>query len=139
MVNPHHEPDITRRIAQFKPPAYDGSADPKKLENWFREFENIFDMVGCPAVMKVIQAVFYFTDQADIWWAQNRDRLNGRMDFSWETFVQAVRSKFYPVHLQKKLTRDFANLTMGSMSVDEYYQKFTELLRFAPMWCRRKK
>ena len=32
----------------------------------------------------------------------------------------------------KKLMQEFANLTMGSMTVDEYYQKFIELMRFAP-------
>ena len=33
VINPIQEPDITRRIAQFKLPTYDGSVDPKKLEN----------------------------------------------------------------------------------------------------------
>ena len=47
------DPDVTRRIAQFKPQTYDGSADPKKLENWIREFEKVFDVVGCPNIMKV--------------------------------------------------------------------------------------
>ena len=53
------DPDVTRRIAQFKPPTYDGCADPKKLENWIREFEKIFDVVGCSNIMKVSQATFY--------------------------------------------------------------------------------
>ena len=107
LANPHvgqPDSDITRRIAQFKPPTYDGSADPKKLENWIREFEKVFDVVGCPNIMKVTQVVFYLCDQADLWWSQNRDRLNGQVDFSWEAFVQVTRSKLYPVHLQKKLT-----------------------------------
>ena len=43
-----------------------------------------------------------------------------------------MENKFYPVHLKKKLTQEFSNLSMGSMIVDEYYQKFIELMRFAP-------
>ena len=73
-----------------------------------------------------------FNDQADMWWAQNWERLTDQVGFSWEAFTVAVRSKFYPVHLQKKLTQEFGNLSMGSMSVYEYYQKFIEMLRFAP-------
>ena len=29
-------------------------------------------------------------------------------------------------------TQEFANLSMGSTTVDEYYQRFIELMRFAP-------
>ena len=67
----HQEHDITRWISQFKPPMYDGNADPKSLENWIREFEKIFDVVGCPNFIKVSQAVFYLIDQADLEWVQN--------------------------------------------------------------------
>ena len=103
-MNPHVGPpesDITRRITQFKPPIYDGSADPKKLKNWIQEFEKVFDVLGCPNIMKVTQAIFYLSDQADLWWSWNRNQLNGQVDFFWEAFVQATRNKFYPVHLQK--------------------------------------
>ena len=133
VVNPNRQDgDITRRISQFKPSTYDGSADPQKLENWIRELEKIFDVVGCPDLIKVNQAVFYLVGQADLWWGLNKERLSREVNFSWEAFVRALKDKFYPVHLQKKLTTEFANLVMGSMSVDEYYQKFIELMRFAP-------
>ena len=128
----HQDPDITRRIGQFKPPTFDGSTDPKKLENWVREFEKIFDVVGCPNVLKVPQAAFYLVDQADLWWAQNRAILTNQVGFSCDAFTQALRDKFYPIHLKKKLAQDFANLQMGGMTVEEYYQKFIELMRFSP-------
>ena len=128
----HHDGDITRRISHFRPSTYDGSTDPMKLENWIREMEKIFDVVGCPDLIKVNQAVFYLVGQADLWWRQNKIHLTQQVNFSWEAFVQALKDKFFPIHLQKKLTQEFANLTMGNLSVDEYYQKFVELLRFAP-------
>ena len=77
--------------------------------------------MGSTNIMKVSQAAFYFVDQADLWWAQNRERFSNQVGFSWESFTVAVRNKFYPVHLKKKLTQEFANLSMGSMIVDEYY------------------
>ena len=89
-------------------------------------------MVGCANIMKVSQVAFYFTDQADLWWEQNRERFTNQVGFSWEAFTLAVKNKFYPVHLKKKLTQEFANLSKRSMLVDEYYQKFIELMRFAP-------
>ena len=113
------DPDVTRQIAQFRPLTYNGCADPKKLENWIREFEKIFDVVGCPNIMKVSQASFYFMDEADLWWVQNRERFSNQVGFSWEFFTTAVRKKFKPMHLKKKLTQEFVNLSIGSITVDE--------------------
>ncbi len=62
--NPNcHDGDITRRIAQFKPSTYDGNAEPQKLENWVREIEKIFAVVGCPDIMKVNKQYSTWSDK----------------------------------------------------------------------------
>ena len=53
------------------------------------------------------------------------------LDFTWDKFVDLVRDKFYPPHLQKEMAEEFAKLRLGTMSVNEYYAKFIELSRFA--------
>ena len=124
--------DIFKKVAQSKPPTYDGSADPKNLENWIREFEKLFKAIECPDESKVDNAAYYLRDQADLWWSQHSANLSAQPNFNWDKFTKALRDKFYPSFLKKKKAQEFNDLKMGKMSVDEYYQKFMELMRFAP-------
>ncbi|XP_057532894.1 uncharacterized protein LOC130810783 [Amaranthus tricolor] len=53
-------------------------------------------------------------------------------DFGWELFKRAMREKFYPLHVRKDKSNEFARLEIGGMIVDEYYHKFMEYLKYCP-------
>ncbi|XP_021730682.1 putative uncharacterized protein DDB_G0292292 [Chenopodium quinoa] len=123
--------ELFKKVAQSKPPTYQGEPDPTILENWLREFEKLFGAVGCPENSKVGCATYYLRGEADLWWQQNEAKLRGLPGFDWTMFQEKVRDKFYPSFLQKQKAEEFSNLAMGNMSVSEYYTKFIELSRFA--------
>ncbi|XP_057246742.1 uncharacterized protein LOC130589489 [Beta vulgaris subsp. vulgaris] len=124
--------EMFERLSKVKPPYFKGQADPTFLENWIREFEKLFEVVNCPADMRVGQAVLYLKDEADLWWRENGARLSAAEGFNWEAFVIVLRGKFYPAFLRKQKAQEFINLRMGSMTISEYYSKFIALSRFAP-------
>ncbi|XP_056696340.1 uncharacterized protein [Spinacia oleracea] len=124
--------DMFERLAKVKPPYFKGQADPTFLENWIREFEKLFWVVNCPENMKIGQAVLYLKDEADLWWKENGTRLSVVEGFNWDSFVVALREKFYPPFITKRKAQEFINLGMGSMTIAEYYSKFITLSRFAP-------
>ncbi|XP_056694803.1 uncharacterized protein [Spinacia oleracea] len=124
--------DMFERLAKFKPPYFEGQADPTFIENWIREFEKLFWVVNCPENMKVGQAVLYLKDEADLWWKENGTRLSVVEGFNWDSFVVAMREKFYPPFITKRKAQEFINLGMGSMTMAEYYSKFIALSEFAP-------
>ena len=37
--------ELFKKIAQSKPPVYEGEPDPVKLENWLREFNKLLDVL----------------------------------------------------------------------------------------------
>ncbi|XP_021743468.1 uncharacterized protein LOC110709558 [Chenopodium quinoa] len=123
--------DLFKKVAQSKPPTYQGEPDPTILENWLREFEKLFRAVWCPETSKVGCATYYLRDEADLWWKQNEATIKALPGFNWTMFQEKVRDKFYPSFLQKQKAEEFSNLAMGNMSVTEYYTKFIELSRFA--------
>ncbi|XP_056696332.1 uncharacterized protein [Spinacia oleracea] len=124
--------EMFERLSKVKPPYFKGQADPTFLENWIREFEKLFEAVSCPGSMRVSQAVLYLKDEADLWWKENGTRLSAVEGFNWDSFIVALRGKFYPPFMRKQKAQEFINLRMGNMTIAEYYSKFIALSRFAP-------
>ncbi|XP_021775563.1 uncharacterized protein LOC110739413 [Chenopodium quinoa] len=122
--------ELFKKVAQSKPPTYQGEPDPIILENWLREFEKLFEAVGCPENSKVSCATYYPRGEADLWWQQNETTIRALPGFNWAKFQEKVRDKFYLSFLQKQKAEEFSNLKMERMSVTEYYTKFIELSRF---------
>ncbi|XP_057246764.1 uncharacterized protein LOC130589514 [Beta vulgaris subsp. vulgaris] len=120
-LNRQQDPDLAgevfKKVASRNPPVCDGKEDPVSLENWIREFDKLFTAVR---------------EEADLWWSERKESLATQEDFGWEQFKEALRTKFYPPHLRKKQCLEFTNLRMGTMTINEYYSKFIELMRFAP-------
>ncbi|XP_021747566.1 basic-leucine zipper transcription factor A-like [Chenopodium quinoa] len=121
-----------KKLEQVQPPYFEGGVDPTFLENWIREFDNIFTTLNCPVNMRVDQASMYLKEEADIWWRDNGNVLRAEANFGWETFKTKLREKFYPPFLRKQKAQEFINLQMNNMSITEYYNKFMNLSRFTP-------
>ncbi|XP_057520887.1 uncharacterized protein LOC130801136 [Amaranthus tricolor] len=79
-------------------------------------------------------AAFYLIKDADYWWTHSKVRLieDNDGELSWERFKGALRDQFYPPHVRKDMLNEFARFEMGNLTVDEYYQKFMEFLKFCP-------
>ncbi|XP_057542410.1 uncharacterized protein LOC130820884 [Amaranthus tricolor] len=129
-----HERDSLEMMLTSKPSTFDGKGEPSELELWLREFDKLFDVVECPEELKVNQPAFYLVGEADYWWAKSRLGLleQTKGNFGWEIFKRAMREKFYPLHVRKDKSNEFARLEMGGMTVDEYYHKFMEYLKYCP-------
>ena len=78
-----HEPNYFKRVSEAKLPTYDGSPEPRDLENWIREIEKVSDAVGCPEEYKVVNGAYYLWDQADLWWLFSKDTFLASSDPSW--------------------------------------------------------
>ncbi|XP_021859213.2 uncharacterized protein [Spinacia oleracea] len=124
--------DVFKKVAASKPRTYDGKEDPASLENWLREFDKLFDAINCPEDLKINNVVYYLREEANLWWSQRKKDLMIKPDFDWEAMKEALRAKFYPPYLKKQKCLEYTNLIMGTMTVNEYYTKFIELMRFAP-------
>jgi hypothetical protein len=63
------------------------------------------------------------TGEADYWWANSKAGLIEQAEglFDWVMFKRAMREKFYPLHVRKDKSNEFARFEMGSLTVDEYY------------------
>lgn len=53
-------------------------------------------------------------------------------ELRWERFKGALRDQFYPSHVRKDKSNEFVRFEKRNLTVDEYYQKFMEYLKFCP-------
>jgi len=111
---------------------YDETYDPVVLEEWVRPMEKMFTMVEVPEEKKVNIGTYYLTGEANIWWSTIKDKLVGP-EFTWSKLLSELRTKFYPVVVQRQKEKESMELKMsGNMTMMQYASKFTELSRFVP-------
>ncbi|XP_057248139.1 uncharacterized protein LOC130590153 [Beta vulgaris subsp. vulgaris] len=96
-----HRRSAFDRFDCHSPPTYDGAADPVALENWLREMEKLFTATNCPDAEMVPIGTYYLKREADNWWGTVKAACMATAGFG------------------------------GSMDIQKYTDRFTELSKFA--------
>ncbi|XP_074297586.1 uncharacterized protein LOC141628327 [Silene latifolia] len=124
-------------ISRFNPTTFEGTVEPKLLDNWHRAMESVLEVVWCPPEMMVEQAAFYIKDETGVWWHNDRERAHayyrnlGQPVIPWAGFKRAMRDHFVPEHIHAKLRAEFDSFSMAAnMTVTEYYHRFIELSHY---------
>lgn len=131
---PHRQPDVLELIARYKPPYYEGQEDPAILEDWIRAFDKIYCATKFDGVQKVTASTYYLKGIADVWWQNHQKIREVKPDYSWKEFKEDLRKRFYSTSVKQAKYEEFMLLQQGTMSVQEYHIKFSELERFAPIF-----
>ncbi|XP_048493237.1 uncharacterized protein LOC125491574 [Beta vulgaris subsp. vulgaris] len=119
------------RFDRHRPPTYDGVADPVALENWLREMEKLFTATNCSAAKMVPIGTYYLKKEADNWWSTVKDACMATTGFGWTQFSTKLKERFYPDELRWQKQEEFLSLTQGSINIQKYTDRFTELSKFA--------
>ena len=121
--------DLARK---HRPPTFAGGSDPIELENWVYKWDQIFEAISCPDDRKMTVAVHYLGEAALHWWRTREHELRVP-GFGWIGLTEALKSHFYTPETLNTRKREFLNLRQGKdRSVDQYYERFVELMRYAP-------
>ncbi|XP_057251716.1 uncharacterized protein LOC130591806 [Beta vulgaris subsp. vulgaris] len=116
---------------RHRPPTFDGTSDPVVLEGWIREMEKQFDATGCPPAEMVSIGTYYLKIEVDNSWRTVRASCMATPGFGWDEFRVKLKARFYPDELRWQKQEELLTLSYGTLSVQEYTDKFTELSRFA--------
>ncbi|XP_057247943.1 uncharacterized protein LOC130590067 [Beta vulgaris subsp. vulgaris] len=119
------------RFDRHRPPTYDGVADPVALENWLREMEKLFTATNCSITEMVPIGTYYLKKEVDNWWGTVKDVCMATAGFGWTQFSAKLKERFYPDELRWQKQEEFLSLTQGSMDIQKYTDRFTELSKFA--------
>jgi hypothetical protein len=71
--------------------------------------------------------------KASIWWEDLRN-VKGihEKELSWRKFEKYFKKKYLSERYYDEKTKEFYELKLGQLTIDEYVNKFLELMRYVP-------
>jgi hypothetical protein len=101
-------------------------------DEWLKSVEKKLQVVQCNSCDKVLLASQQFFGPAVDWWDAYVEAHEEPESINWPEFRVAFREHRVPQGVIKLKKKEFQDLKQGSMSVNEYVTKFTELSHYAP-------
>ena len=125
--------DLSIDIKKIKPPKFSGSESGEEAEAWLTEMELYYEIKNFFETSKVVQGIYHFTGEATILWGNTKVEQNIKTtEITWEKFVTIFRNRWLPQTFYDQKLLDFQNLKQGDMTVHNYQEKFTRLLKYVP-------
>jgi hypothetical protein len=117
-----------------KPPTFDGKI--KKGEEakvWLLVLKKYFRFHNYSENLKARITIFNLNGKASIWWEDLRN-MKGihENEFSWKQFEKYFKKKYLSNKYFDGKTKEFYELKLGQLTIDEYINKFRELIRYVP-------
>jgi hypothetical protein len=115
---------------KLQSPTFDHSADPMDVDNWPREIEKKVALTELTEEECVTVAVHQLIDTASAWWDSYYDSHPDPLRIGWDEFVETFSDHHIPEVVVDRKADEFRHLKMGGMSVQEYANRFQELMRY---------
>jgi hypothetical protein len=115
-----------------KPPMFASSLDPLYANDWLKSMETMLIIAQCSDREKLLYASGRLTGPAADWWDSYTAAHDATNTITWAEFTTQFRNYHIIAGLMKIKKKEFLSLKQGSMSVNEYRDKFIQLSRYAP-------
>jgi hypothetical protein len=115
---------------KLRPPTFDHFADPMDADNWLRVIEKKLELTELTEEECVTMAAYQLIGTTSAWWDSYCDSHPDPLHIGWNEFVEAFRNHHIPEAVMDRKAYEFRHLKMGGMSVQEYANRFQELMRY---------
>jgi hypothetical protein len=106
--------------------------EPMDADDWLKSVENKLQVIQCNNCENVLLASHHLSGPATDWWDAYLEAHEELKSINWPEFRAAFRAHHVPQGVIKLNKKEFQDLKQGSMSVNEYVTKFTQLSHYAP-------
>jgi hypothetical protein len=100
-------------------------------DDWLKTLEKKLQVVQCNNHEKVLFTSHQLEGPAADWWDAYVEAHEEPKSVNWQEFKNSFRSHHVPLGVMKLKKKEFKDLKQGSMSVNEYVTRFTQLSRYA--------
>jgi hypothetical protein len=114
-----------------KPSTLASSPDPLHADDWLKSMEKMLNIAQCSDREKVLYASGRLTGPTADWWDSYTSAHDAADTITWVEFATQFRNYHIESGLMKIKKKEFMSLKQGSMSVNEYHDKFIQLSRYA--------
>jgi len=117
---------------KHNPPKFTRGGNPDKADQWMRDIERIFEATECPEERKLSCDVYMFTEDAEFWWKDIRQMMEGRGEnVTWESFKVRFLEEYFPDSVKNAKEIEFMQLEQENLSVTNYATRFKHLAKFS--------
>ena len=103
----------------------------QETEAWILGMKKYFQVHDYSRNMMASIAIFNFAGRESIWWDHLRNVKNIReRKISWKKFEMFFRKKYLSDRYYDDKIKEFHELKLGQLTMEEYANKFFELLRY---------
>jgi hypothetical protein len=101
------------------------------VDDWLKTIEKKLQVVQCNNRDMVLFAVHQLIGPTADWWDTYVEALEEPETINWQEFRNNFWTHHVPFGMMKLKKKKFEDLKQGSMFVDEYVTRFTQLSRYA--------
>jgi hypothetical protein len=101
-------------------------------DDWLKTIEKKTQFVQCNNRKKVLFAPHQLEGPTVDWWDAYVEAHEELESINWQEFWNSFRTHHVPFGMMKLKKKEFEDMKQGSMFVNEYVTRFTELPRYAP-------
>jgi hypothetical protein len=128
-------PPPQSRLGEFlrtRPITFSHTNDPMEAEDWLKGVEKKLVIAQCTDREKVIFATHQLYGTTANWWETYCNTHVNVDTITWNEFKARFRTHYVPRGTMKLKKKEFADLKLGGMTVNEYLNSFIQLSRYAP-------
>jgi hypothetical protein len=132
---PTTQPQPRGKLGEFqrtKPPTFSHSVKPMDTDDWLKTIEKKLQVVQCNNHENVLFALHQLEGPAADWWDAYIEAHDEPETINWQEFRNSLKTHHVSFGMMKLKMKEFEDLKQGSMSVNEYVTRFTQLSRYAP-------
>jgi hypothetical protein len=127
------EADILQgELRKIKPPTFNGEhRKGEEVEAWLLEMKKYFQLHDYPSRVEARIATYHLQGKETMWWDQLKQAKHlDEKRISWRQFKGYFQEKYLSEHYYERKMKEFFELKLGSMTMDEYEKRFFELLKY---------
>ncbi|XP_059066263.1 uncharacterized protein LOC131857594 [Cryptomeria japonica] len=128
------EGELAKDLKRIAPLKFDGKTIGDGAEALVIDME-YFELRNMSNETKAVWVAYQLTGEVATWWDNEKSKKKLQPgDITWELFLQSFRKRWRPqLFFDKKMT-EFQNLTQGGLTVTQYWEKFTNILKYVPQY-----
>jgi hypothetical protein len=131
-VSPPAPRDMLGDFQCTMPSTFSHAMKPMDADDWLKSIEKKLQVVQCNNCENMLLASHQLSGPSVDWWDAYMEAHEEAKSINWPKFRSAFHAHHVPQGVIKMKKKEFQDLKLGSMSVKEYFTKFTQLSRYAP-------
>jgi hypothetical protein len=124
--------ELKGEMNKIKPPAFDGGHQKDEyVETWLLGMRKYFQLHNYSSRAKGRIAIYQLKGKASMWWDQLvQVQHNREKNVTWKEFKRHFEKKYLTKRYYDEKMKEFFELKLGNMTIDEYKNIFIELLKY---------